>query len=162
PELFAEAFASLAKGFEPKEGGFGRAPKFPAAMAMDFLLRHHARTKRPDALYMVEFSLERMAQGGIYDHLGGGFARYSTDDVWLVPHFEKMLYDNAELIGLYTLAWQHTRAPLFARRVAETVDWLIRDMRAEGDAFASAFDADSEGEEGRSYVWTEAEIDARL
>jgi uncharacterized protein YyaL (SSP411 family) len=103
-----------------------------------------------------------MCRGGIYDHLGGGFARYSTDAMWLAPHFEKMLYDNAQLIDLLTMVWQDTREPLFAQTVAETIDWLLREMVVDGGGFAGTLDADSEGEEGRFYVWTEPEVDALL
>ena len=110
--------------------------------------------------------LERMSQGGIYDHLGGGYARYSTDEIWLVPHFEKMLYDNAQLLELLALAHAHRPNPLYAQRAAETVGWMMRDMTAQSidgnAAFAASEDADSEGEEGRFYVWTEAEVDALL
>src|SRR5690606_38245367 len=114
----------------------------------------------------VMTTLVHMCQGGIYDHVGGGFARYSVDERWLVPHFEKMLYDNALLVELLTLVWQDTRTPLFEQRVRETVGWVLREMIAPGEgdtaAFAASHDADSEGEEGRFYVWTEAEIDALL
>jgi uncharacterized protein YyaL (SSP411 family) len=110
----------------------------------------------------VTLTLDRMCQGGIYDHLGGGFARYSTDARWLAPHFEKMLYDNAQMIELLALVWQETKSPLYAARVAETVAWLEREMMAEGGCFAATLDADSEGEEGKFYVWSAGEIDAAL
>jgi uncharacterized protein YyaL (SSP411 family) len=169
PELLDEAFKNIARTFDPKLGGFGRAPKFPAGMVMDFLLRHHARTGRPDALFMVEFTLEKMARGGIYDQIGGGFARYSVDDQWLVPHFEKMLYDNAILARNYTDAYRITGKAFYRRVAEETLDFVSREMTAEVGAFYSAFDADSEGHEGKFYVWTPDEVaeildeeDARL
>jgi len=160
-------------------GGTQGAPKFPQPSLFQFLWHAHLRqgmdkgmdketggnsNGRPlrDA---VTLTLDHICQGGIYDHLAGGFARYSTDEVWLAPHFEKMLYDNALLIGLLTDVWQRTKSPLYAARVRETIAWALRDMRSSNDgpfAFTSAYDADSEGEEGKFCVWTEAEIDAVL
>jgi uncharacterized protein YyaL (SSP411 family) len=156
-----EITRQIGKPVDPVEGGFGRAPKFPQCPALALLWRGYKRTGDSALRDAVLLSLDRMAMGGIYDHLGGGFARYATDDSWLVPHFEKMLYDNAQLIELYTWAWQETQAPLYAARVSETIDWLLREMRVEG-AFAAALDADSEHEEGKFYVWTAAEIEAVL
>jgi uncharacterized protein YyaL (SSP411 family) len=155
---------------DPAEGGTAGAPKFPQPTFFRFLWHAAFRTGDAACRRAVLLTLERMSQGGIYDHLGGGFARYSTDTRWLVPHFEKMLYDNALLVELLTLAWQGTAAPLFAARVEETVGWLLREMtvpldpaRPDGPfAFAGTLDADSEDVEGRFYVWTEAEIDRLL
>ena len=138
-------------------GGIGQAPKFPNTPIFRFLWQESFRTGDARAAHAVELLLERMSQGGIYDHLGGGYARYATDDAWLIPHFEKMLYDNALILDLLALAHARTPNPLYAARARETVAWLTRDMRAEG-AFAAAEDADSEGEEGKFYVWTRAEI----
>ena len=149
-------------------GGLSGAPKFPQASLFEFIWRAYLRSGYQALARAVTVTCERMCQGGIYDHLGGGFSRYSTDPLWLAPHFEKMLYDNALLIDLLTLVWRRTRMPLFADRVEETVDWVMREMVADGGGFASSLDADSEGVEGRFYVWTESEIedvlgdDARL
>ena len=151
---------------DPDQGGIKGAPKFPNPPIFRFLWQNAFRTGVPagqDALHLL---LVRMSQGGIYDHLGGGYARYATDAVWLVPHFEKMLYDNAQILELLAFAQAQRPDPLYAARAAETVGWMVRDMTAaEVDgraAFAASEDADSEGEEGRFYVWTEAEVDALL
>jgi hypothetical protein len=152
---------------DPVHGGTQGAPKFPQPAFFKFLWRGYKRTGSLLYRESVLLTLEKICQGGIYDHLGGGFARYSTDPVWLAPHFEKMLYDNAQLIELLTEAWQETASPLYAARVRETVAWAVREMRVTDGgektfAFASAYDADSEGEEGRFYVWSEADIDRLL
>ena len=143
-------------------GGLRGAPKFPQPSLFEFLWRAHLRSNDPALASAVTVTCERMCQGGIYDHLGGGFARYSTDPMWLAPHFEKMLYDNAQLIDLLTLVWRRTRTPLFAERVHETVTWALREMVTDGGGFASTIDADSEGVEGRFYIWSESEIESVL
>jgi uncharacterized protein YyaL (SSP411 family) len=157
-ELLDQAVRSLAAGYDADRGGFGGAPKFPPSMCLEFLLRHHARTGSPEALAMAEGTGAAMARGGMYDQLGGGFARYSVDAGWVVPHFEKMLYDNALLLRWYAHWWRSTGSPL-ARRVAlETAEWMLRDLRTPEGGLASAYDADSEGDEGRFYVWTPAQL----
>ncbi|OUZ12727.1 N-acylglucosamine 2-epimerase [Aeromicrobium sp. PE09-221] len=153
PEHLSAAVAALGKDFDEEAAGFGAAPKFPPSMVLEFLLRHAARTGDETALTMVERTCEAMARGGIYDQLGGGFARYSVDRYWRVPHFEKMLYDNALLLRLYTHWWRQTGSELGERIARETAHFLLDELRTAEGGFASALDADSDGHEGTYYVW---------
>ena len=162
PDRLSAAVRRLAAEFDAEHAGFGRAPKFPPSMVLEFLLRQHARTGDPQSIAMVEATCERMARGGMYDQLAGGFARYSVDRAWVVPHFEKMLYDNALLLRVYAHWWRVTGSPLARRVAVETAEFLLRDLRTPQGGFASALDADTEVDgrsvEGATYVWTPAQL----
>ena len=160
--LLDEAARTLAGQYDPAHGGFGRAPKFPQPVTLELLLRQHARTGDADALGMAVTTLRRMADGGMRDHLGGGFHRYSVDELWLVPHFEKMLYDNALLAHVYLDAWRLTGDGDLRAVTEDTLDYLLADLRSPSGGFFSSRDADSDGEEGRFYVWTPDEVEAVL
>ena len=160
--ILHNAYNQLATNFDYQNGGVGSAPKFPQAMTLEILLRYHAHGHNDRALSMLNLTLEKMARGGIYDQIAGGFHRYSTDTFWLVPHFEKMLYDNALLARLYLHAWLATGRALYRRIAEETLDYVLREMTGEHGGFFSATDADSEGEEGKFFVWSPAEIEEAL
>ena len=161
-EIFTQAEKQLASIFDSRYGGFGPAPKFPHPGAIQLLLRIHRRTGNSDALTIATTTLDRMARGGIYDHIGGGFARYSTDAAWRVPHFEKMLYDNAQLTAAYLEGYQATGNEMFADVARETLDYILREMTSADGGFYSAQDAGDVGKEGEFYVWKAAEIDNTL
>ena len=161
-EVMRLAMRKAASDFDPRHGGFGLQPKFPQPMTYEYLLRHYLRTEDSEALHMVELTLQRMATGGIYDQIGGGFHRYSTDAFWLVPHFEKMLYDNALLVRLYLHAYQITGNPMYRRIVEETLEYVMREMTGPQGGFYSAQDADSEGVEGKFFIWLPHEIEEAL
>jgi uncharacterized protein len=161
PDISDQTAIHIAQRFDIFFGGLTGAPKFPSTALIELCWRAYLRNGAAQFQQVVYTSLDNMCLAGIYDHLGGGFARYSTDERWTVPHFEKMLYDNALLIDVLTLVWQQEQGQLYRERVEETIGWVLRDMKA-GDGFASSLDAESEGEEGRYYLWTEAEVDATL
>ena len=161
-ETLHKAYSNLSENFDTTNGGFGSHPKFPQPMVLEFLLKYHARTGKSEAMNMVTQTLDNMARGGIYDQIGGGFHRYSTDAFWLVPHFEKMLYDNALLSKIYLHAFQATHNPNYKAIAEETLDYVLREMTNPEGGFYSAQDADSEGEEGKFFVWTHKDIEQIL
>jgi uncharacterized protein YyaL (SSP411 family) len=161
-QIMTQSARQLAAAYDPRFGGIGRAPKFPAVYPLSFFLRHYRNSNDREYLNMVTFTLEKMAKGGMYDQIGGGFARYSVDEKWLVPHFEKMLYDNAQLTPLYIDAFLLTGNTYFKQIAEEILTFVMRELRSEDGGFYSSLDADSEGVEGKYYVWDKAEIDQLL
>jgi len=161
-DLLTQAYKKIEQGFDETHGGFGGAPKFPQPMNLEFMLRAHLRTADPEPLEQVTFTLRQMARGGIYDQLGGGFHRYSVDALWLVPHFEKMLYDNAQLSRVYLHAYQLTGDEFFKTIAVEIYDYILREMTTHDGAFYSTTDADSEGEEGLFFIWSVDELQELL
>jgi uncharacterized protein YyaL (SSP411 family) len=161
-EELSQMFEILANNFDTAQGGMNRAPKFPMPIIYAFLLREATINNNPAGLAQVELTLEKMAFGGLYDQIGGGFTRYSTDADWFAPHFEKMLYDNGQLVSLYAEAFQATKNQLYKETIYQTITWLEREMTTEEGAFYSALDADSEGEEGKFYCWEESEFKSVL
>ena len=164
------ARSQVAKQFDARNGGFSRAPKFPHPSILNFCIAHWSHTQKSDqieqadsqVLHFALFSLEKMAEGGLFDHLGGGFCRYSTDELWMIPHFEKMLYDNGPLLSLYSEAWKITGNLLFFDAASETANWVIREMQAADGGYYAAQDADSEGHEGKFFVWQKDELETLL
>ncbi len=161
-DLLTQAYQKIGQNFDEAHGGFGGAPKFPQPMNLEFMLRAHLRTGDPEPLEQVTFTLRQMARGGIYDQIGGGFHRYSVDSLWLVPHFEKMLYDNAQLSRVYLHAYQLTGDAFFKTIATEIYDYILREMTTHDGAFYSTTDADSEGEEGLFFIWSIAELQELL
>jgi uncharacterized protein YyaL (SSP411 family) len=162
PKTLNAAYGHIQSDFDATHGGWGDAPKFPQPMTLEFLLRTHHTTGNPQALHMVTHTLDAMARGGMYDQLGGGFHRYSVDNHWTVPHFEKMLYDNAQLARVYLHAWQVTGEPFYRAIAEETLDYVVREMLSPEGGFYATQDADSEGEEGKFFLWTQEGIRAAL
>ncbi|OIQ37799.1 MAG: thioredoxin domain-containing protein [Crocinitomix sp. MedPE-SWsnd] len=161
-EKLDELVSKWTASFDNMKGGPNRAPKFPLPNNYDFLMQYAYQTNNVEVMNHVDLTLQKMAFGGIYDQVGGGFARYSTDEAWRVPHFEKMLYDNAQLVSLYSHAYQRTKNPLYKEIVYQTLEWVDREMTTKYGSFYSALDADSEGEEGKYYVWTKEELKSTL